>query len=146
MGYADGLIYCAINAAACGNGDTPIPPQEQRLERAQTPNNLDCRLCERGNTPVPTLSPVRLTSPPTVSPVTKSPTGPRLTFAPTVSPTAIRGSNNTEDNGTGLLIGGVVGGILAVSLTLGVVYKFVVKRNMKEFETIFDPPHDITIN
>merc|ERR1711957_878295 len=128
MGYADGLIYCAINAAACGNGDTPIPPQEQRLERAQTPNNLDCRLCERVNTPVPTLSPVRLTSPPTVSPI------------------AIRGSNNTEDNGTGLLIGGVVGGILAVSLTLGVVYKFVVKRNMKEFETIFDPPHDITIN
>jgi len=138
------LAYCALNESDCADSDETISPYSQRLELAKDSANLDCRLCQRVNTKKPTLRPTKYvppTKPPTKTP-TKLPI--YLTFAPTELPTNLP----AVPKNTGFIVGVTVsGGVVALLVTLGIVYLCLFKRKEKEYDTgVSSPPKNIMVS
>jgi len=136
-----GKATCAAEPQSCDSFLTSLTPHQQRLRR-QTFDNLDCILCKKSNTAIPTLSPTKSVAPtysptksawPTISPTlppTQSPTK-----SSSISPT-ISGTKSISV----LITAGIIGGVLAMALTLLLIYFMTCRKEQKTQHSIKREP------
>lgn len=125
---------CAVRDDGCDDEDEMRSPHFQRSDRELGINGLDCILCSKVNTAIPTISPSTSIAPtftPTESSMpTKFPSeSPAviITLPPTASPFIDNIPNHTDNR---IIIGASIGGGLAAALTAGFIF-IMIRRSSK---------------
>lgn len=151
--------FCATNNSSFSfTGCVPSSPHAQRSNRAKPGSDgLDCRLCRKRNTAMPTAFPTTRYAPST-SPVTSPPTFPPPTFSPSNNPASTleisSQSNKSSSNShiTAAIIGAGTGSgvvVIAVAVALVVYWKAMTKKQKeirKTKSSHHKPPASISLD